>query len=403
MTRQLLLSYDFPPIGGGIARWMGELARGFPPGELLVSTGTVPGGVESDTELGAAVDRLPIGSERLRTIQGLMHWSRRAQVLSREYQARFLWCGNLRPAAYPAKWVRDRIGVPYGVFVHGGDLLALQRKIRASRVKRSIARALLGSASVIVANSRWTAELAGDVMGELGLDLVDGRIRTVALGADPSRFRPGLDTEPLRERYGLPPGRWLLTVARLVPHKGVDTTLRALSILRDTHPDVRYAVAGSGGHRAALMELAGSLGIADRVHFLPEASDRDLPALYNLATVYVGASRQENLDVEGFGLSLAEAASSGLPVVAGRSGGIADAVREGETGVLVDPRDHVALAAAIGGLLQDAALVRRLGDNGRVLVERHLHWNRVVGDLQAITAELVTESPRRPPAPSGRR
>ncbi|HYC31143.1 MAG TPA: hypothetical protein VEB59_02590, partial [Gemmatimonadales bacterium] len=110
MATQLLLTYDFPPIGGGIARWMAELALRYPRSSLVVSTGQHPDAADVDAAFPNAVDRLPIPARRLRTIQGILLWSRRAAVLARSHRAEFLWCGNIKPAAYPAKWVMERIG-----------------------------------------------------------------------------------------------------------------------------------------------------------------------------------------------------------------------------------------------------------------------------------------------------
>jgi len=109
--------------------------------------------------------------------------------------------------------------------------------------------------------------------------------------------------------------------------------------------------------------------------------------------VYVGASRRasrrsERLGVEGFGIALVEASACGLPVVAGDSGGIPDAVRDGETGFLVPPEDPAAFAEAISRVLADAPLAQRMGDSGRRAVETHFNWDRAVRDLRAIEAEV---------------
>src|SRR5207245_951545 len=135
-------------------------------------------------------------------------------------------------------------------------------------------------------------------------------------------------------------------------------------------------------------------GVAERVRFLSEVSERDLPALYNIATVYVGASRRaERIGVEGFGLALVEASACGLPVVAGNSGGIPDAVRDGETGFLVPPEDPAAFADAICRLLADKAAAQRMGQAGRRAVETYFNWDRVVRDLRAIEAEVTRGQP----------
>jgi len=388
MPPHLLLTYDFPPIGGGIARWMAELAKRYPAGSLVVSTGQFGDSSDVDAGFPNRIDRLGIASRRLRTIQGILLWSRRVAVLARSTDAEFIWCGNIKPAAYPAKWTMERTGVPYGILLHGGDLLILQHQIHQSAVKRTAASALLGSAAVLVANSEWTRDRCLTVLSELEIDVPDDRVRVVPLGADPVFFRPGLDTRDVRARYGLEGGRWLVSVARLTRHKGIDTALKALARLRPRYPDLRYAVVGSGEEREALETEARELGVAGEVRFLTDVPDRDLPAIYNCAEIYLGVSRLMEQRVEGFGISLAEASACGVPVIAGRSGGIPAAVRDGETGVLVDADGVDPVVEAVSGLLGDPALRARLGSAGRRAVESHYNWDRVTADLRRIGHEL---------------
>ena len=384
----LLLTYDFPPIGGGIARWMAELAKRYPAGSLVVSTGQ--NGDSSDVDAGFPnrVDRLAIHARRLRTIQGLLLWSRRVAVLARSTDAEFIWCGNIKPAAYPARWTMERTGTPFGILLHGGDLLILQHQIHQSALKRKTAAALLSAAAVLVANSEWTRDRCLTLLGELEIDAPADLVRVVPLGADQTFFRPGIDTTEVRARYGLDAGRWLLSVARLTRHKGIDTALGALARLAGRHPDLRYAVVGTGEEREALEAEARELGVAERVRFLTDVPDRDLPALYNSADIYLGISRLMEQRVEGFGISLAEASACGIPVVAGRSGGIPAAVREGETGLLVDAESVEAVSQTVERLLGDAPLRARLGAAGRRAVETHYNWDRVTRDLVRIGREL---------------
>jgi phosphatidyl-myo-inositol dimannoside synthase len=397
---QLLLTYDFPPMGGGIARWMGELAKRYPAGSLIVSTGQYEGEREADQLLPNRVDRLPIAAARLRTVQGTIRWARRVAALAAGWGAEFSWCGNIKPAAYPARWALVRMGVPYGILVHGGDLLILQRQIRRSRLKRRAARALLQSASVLVSNSRWTGALCGTVLEELGINALTPRLEIVPLGADPAVFRPGLNQSDVRNRYRLDPRRWLLSVARLTRHKGIDTGIKVLGRLARHYPDLGYIVVGTGEELASLQKLAHTLGIADRVQFLTGVPDADLPALYNCAEVYLGLSRRLDQRVEGFGISLVEAASCGIPVVAGRTGGVPEAVHDGETGVLVDAELPEQVEGVLQRLLDDSALRSRLGEGGRRAVESFYNWDRVTGDLSRIGSQYGR--PPRVPGRSGR-
>src|SRR6266566_903284 len=353
MAKTFLLTGEFPPMQTGIARMMGELTRRYPRGELLVSTGQHRDSQDSDVHFsGAVVDRLPVPSKALRNLAGLLFWARRVASLARQHKPRFAWCDSIRPCTYPAK-------------------------------------ALFGSAVAVVANSQWTREQAQKVLRELGLDPLAESVRLVPLGTDPEQFRPGVDTRAVRERYGLNGGAWVLTVARLEPYKGVDMALRAVAQCRNDGLDLNYLVVGSGKKRKEYQKLAGELHIADHVRFVGNVPEAELPAVFNIANAYVGVSRRaDGSRVEGFGVALAEASACGLPVIAGQSGGLAEAVHDGETGLVVNPDDPEAVATALKRLLGDQLLARRLGQAGRKSIETYYNWDRVIRDLRDIESQV---------------
>ena len=366
---------------------MGEVALRSPPQSLVISTGTYEGAAASDARFPQLIDRVGIRATRLRTINGLMLWTARAALLERRHHPGFAWCAELKPAGYPARWLQARRKLPYGVVLHGTELLLLEHKV-ANPLRRWAAARLLADADVLVANSGWTADRARALLERLGRSDALGRVQVVPLGTEPRVFRPGIDPRPARARYGLEGGPWLLTVSRLEWHKGIDTVIRALPQVLARHPGARYAVAGTGPRLAGLEQLARDAGVAHAVRFLGFVPDAELPGLYNAADLYVGVSRYHELLVEGFGISLVEASASGLAVLAGRSGGVPEAVRENETGVLVDPEAPAAVATAITRLLDDPDLRGRLGAAGRRAVESHYNWDRVTADLSRIAADL---------------
>src|SRR2546429_9459230 len=148
MEKFFLLPGNFPPMQTGIARMMGEVTRRHPRGQLLVSPGRPRDSQDSDVHFsGAVVDRLPVPSKALRNLAGLLFWARRVASLARQHKPRFAWCDSIRPCTYPAKWMHERVGTKYGVFVHGGDLLKELHAIHHSRFARKNAKALLGSAA----------------------------------------------------------------------------------------------------------------------------------------------------------------------------------------------------------------------------------------------------------------
>ncbi len=387
----LLFTYDFPPMGGGIARWMAAIARESPPGSLRVSTGSMVGSEAVDADLVAPIDRITTPSQRLRTLQGTLRWSRRAAQLAQNPAARFAWAGTFRPAAWPAWWARTRRALPYGVIWHGGDLLILRDKARRHPARRAHWERLLRGAAVFVANSRWTADVLSGLLDEWAMASLADRIQVVHPGTTPALWQTTpAAVEAFRHRHVLPAGRYLVTLARLVPHKGVDTGIDLLQHLLanapDTFTDLRYLVIGRGPHLDALRHLAAVRGVADRVHFLTDIDDEDLAAALGVGEIYLGLSREEPGDVEGFGIALIEAAAAGLPVVAHRSGGMTDAVTDGDTGWLVNPADARHAHTAVRMLLADPEGARALGASGRDRVQRNFTWSAHVARLAELAA-----------------
>ena len=172
----------------------------------------------------------------------------------------------------------ERTGTPFGILLHGGDLLILQHQVHQSAIRRKTAAALLSSAAVLVANSEWTRDRCLTLLSELDIDAMPDRVRVVPLGADHEFFRPGLDTREVRARYGLGEGRWLLGRPPQPP-QGHRYGAAGAGPAPVRYPDLRYAVVGTGEEHEALTAEARELGVADRVRFLTDVPDRDLPAL----------------------------------------------------------------------------------------------------------------------------
>lgn len=374
-NRSVFFANDFPPVASGIATAFLNLCRRLPPERILVIAPRLPGDREVDADLPFPVRRicLPTGEGRvsklLKTGVTLLHALKMAAL---ERPSR-LHCGQVLSSGV-AGWVCRRLfGIPYVVYVYGSESVRWGR----GRVMR---RALEGSCRVVTNSDATSAEFRSfGVPGE--------KLMRVYPGVDPRRFRPGpRDPDPLR-RYGLDGKRVILTVARLDQRKGHDVVLRALARL--DAPDVVYLIVGRGREEARLRALAGACGVVDRVRFAGFIPDADLPAVYNLCDIFAMPNRVTEGtalagDVEGFGISFVEAGACGKPVVAGRSGGAVEAVLDGETGLLVDPRSDQGVAEAIQRLLKDPAEARRLGEAGRRRAEALFDWDALARQVEAI-------------------
>lgn len=270
-----------------------------------------------------------------------------------------------------------KFGWKYIIFA-SGDEVTRQIGMRKERLMIATLRAADG----IIAISAYTAAR----LSPIGLSTVTVNNP----GVDVKKFCK-MDKTACRRKFGWEGRKIVLTAARIVPRKGQDTMIRALSLLAKEFPDLFYVIAGAGDETEMrrLREIAREMGVEDRVVFFGFVSESDKPALYNASDVYVMASRYEQgeKDVEGFGITFLEAGGCGVPVIGSTSGGIPDAVEDGVSGFLVPPGDHDALAERLRRLFSDAALMARIGIEGRRRTERLFTWGHFVDRMLHMLSE----------------
>ena len=270
--------------------------------------------------------------------------------------------------------------LPFVVYAHGNEVLAA---IDSDWDKPRLA---LKKAACVLANSRFTAGLLQTA------GVVPESIAIIPLGFDTERFRPQIPNLQLRRTLlgDRARGPVILTVGNLVERKGHDMVIRSLPAICQQVPDATYLIAGTGPFKERLDELAAQLGVRDRIIFAGNVPDDQLPDLYAMCDVFAMPSRARlaSHDVEGFGLVFLEAGACAKPVVAGRSGGIEDAVVDGFTGLIVDPSDTQDIGQALIRLLTDSELRGRLGRQARDRVEKERTWSiagaRVQGILERV-------------------
>jgi phosphatidylinositol alpha-1,6-mannosyltransferase len=263
----------------------------------------------------------------------------------------------------------------HAVLAHGMELMPSLSPWRR-QLWASLQRRTLTGAQVVVANSRYTAEWVRRTAP-------DAVIEVVPLAVDAARFTPqGRDAE--RARRGWQGKQVVLTVSRLAGYKAHDTVLRAIaSIPASERSDLCYAIAGRGPSEASLRALAEELDIASSVQWLGFVPESELASLYAASDLFVLVTREleASREVEGFGLVFLEAQACGTAVVGARTGGIPDAVSEGEGGWLIE----AALAMHLRSLVASPEAVRAEGARGRARVLRDCTWS---GYWQAFRAAL---------------
>jgi phosphatidyl-myo-inositol dimannoside synthase len=356
MTRTLLVTNDFPPKVGGIQSYLEELWRRLDPSTVSVLTASShPDAAAFDaTELtrGRRVDRVAQSTLYVPTPAARRAIQREIQRIQPDLV--------LFDPYVPLGLAGRRLGVPYGVVLHGAEV-AIPARLPA--VRRA-ARAVLRSAIVVVSAGSYPEDEARRLVGEQLPTVVQ-----VPPGVDAARFVP-LDAtarNAARSRLGLPTAALMVvSVGRLVPRKGIDVLIDAVERCARDLPDVVLAIAGDGRDASRLRRLARR-SRAD-VRFLGRVSEGDKVALLGAADVFCQPcrSRWAGLEQEGFGIVFLEAAACAVPSVAGRSGGSFEAVVSGATGLVVDrPHDSAAVAHALRTLLGDSTTRQAMGDAAR--------------------------------------
>ena len=182
--------------------------------------------------------------------------------------------------------------------------------------------------------------------------------------------------------------RVIVCVSRLVPRKGQDVLLRAMPAVLRSVPDAALLIVGDGPDRKRLETITDREGVRSAVRFSGPVPLSELPAHYDAGELFAMPcrTRRGGLDVEGLGIVYLEASATGLPVLAGQSGGAPDAVRDGETGHVVDGTDVAAVARSIVELLDDPARAKAMGAAGREWVEHEWTWDAAAARLSDLLA-----------------
>jgi phosphatidyl-myo-inositol dimannoside synthase len=372
-----------------MARRHVELCRRFGDAAVTMDVSTVKADGAEDFDRGEpnSINRQPFYFSQAKLFTNQLRWA--SWLLSKDQRdVRVIHCGNVRPVGYAVTLANLIRRTPFLLYVNGSDLLREQLALADAR-KRFGAKKIFGATSGIVATSAWVGRLAEELLRDLDIRTAPP-IGAFDLGTDPIFFHPNRDTGALRAKWGIGNDQLLVTVARLVPHKGQDVTLRAMAALTEEFPTLRYAIVGMGPDESRLRALAEELKIADRTIFTGAVSDDEIAEAYATSTIYVGLSRVESvIFAEGFGISFLEAAASGVPSIAGDSGGVRSAVRDGSSGIVVPPTDVRRVTDAIRDLLRNPEKRAAMGSNARSLVETYYNWDRVARDTRQFTEQVI--------------
>jgi phosphatidylinositol alpha-1,6-mannosyltransferase len=367
-VRTLVVTNDFPPRPGGIQTYVHSLVVRQPADEVVVLASSWRGAAAFDSAQPFPVVRA--GTSVLLPTPAVL---KQAREIARVEGCDRVWFG----AAAPLGLLARGLGLPSVASTHGHEV-AWARLPVLRQVLRRVGR----DVDALTCLGDFTRTRLSAVMR--------APFTTLPPGVDASMFHPGAGGSEVRGKLGLTDRPVVVCVSRLVPRKGQDVLVRALPLIRARVPGTALLLVGGGPSAPELRKLATSLGVADDVVMTGSVPWEELPAHHGAGDVFAMPcrSRYGGLEVEGLGIVFLEASACGKPVVAGRSGGSPDAVRDGETGYLVDGTSVAEVADRIASLLEDPARAAEMGAAGRAWVERDWQWDVLAERLRGLLTAL---------------
>ncbi|WP_017605933.1 glycosyltransferase family 4 protein [Nocardiopsis alkaliphila] len=373
MSRTLIITNDFPPRAGGIESFVHELALRRPAGSVVVYSSS-PGVADQAADPHFDLRQpFPIVRDAAKVLLPTPRVVRRARVIAELEECDSVLYGAAAPLGLAAErlrpLVRRQVAITHG---HESGWTVLPG-----------ASATLHRIGENVDTVTYLGEYTRRRLSRSLSPTATSRMRRLAPGVDTDRFRPGNGGEEVRERLGLGDRPVVVCVSRMVPRKGQDILIRAWPRVLADVPDAILLLVGDGPYASRLRSAAAG---SDSVRFTGPVPAEELPAHYDAGDVFAMPcrTRRSGMDVEGLGMVYLEASASGLPVVAGASGGAPDAVLEGETGHVVDGSIPGPTARALIRLLKDPERAAVMGARGREWVSREWTWDRTLERLDGL-------------------
>ncbi len=372
MDKVLLFTIDFPPSKGGVAKYYEDICLNLPSEKITVLANRI-----TDEEKFDASQKYKIYRNNL--ILKFPIWPKwifsffYLRKIIKTENIKIILVGQILPLGTVALIHKKIFKTPYAVFIHGMDLGMAQKSAKKSK----LAKKILKNSKFIITNSEYTKGLV------IGQGIEANKIHVIYPCVN-TRNRTNVNTNSHEAFYTKSEisKPCLLTIGRLVKRKGHDMVIKALPKVIIKIPNVHYIIGGDGEARSYLENIVRQYNLQKYVSFTGKIDGEEKYKLYENCDVFIMPSRNIDGDVEGFGIVYIEAALYGKPVIAGRSGGISEAVLDGETGILVNPEDINEIADAIIKLLSNQDLANKLGVQGRDRVSSEFIWDKQIDKIK---------------------
>lgn len=375
MSKRLIVSMDFPPDKGGIQNYVYGIASNLDAEKTIVlcdKTENLTQAEEFDSQQKFKIIRMNLkpSVSIFNKIINLLLLAYTIYAICRKNKIEEVHFGNVFPIGIAGIIVKKITKVKIVPYIHGLDVLSIRKK----RIANSLLFRILSNSDKIICNSRFTQNIITDFgIEESKLCIINPGINIPLENHNSSKY--------VNSKFNdLKDSIVLLTVARLVERKGHDNVLKAISEIVPHNKNIKYLICGDGPYKKNLNDMVNSLGLQNNVIFTGEVSNEELEHIYNISNIFIMPSRTiiEKGDVEGYGIVFLEANLHKLPVIAGNSGGVPDAVLDGKTGYLVDPLNPSEISEKINLLINNQDVFNRISKYGYEWVKGNCSWeNRV--------------------------
>jgi phosphatidylinositol alpha-1,6-mannosyltransferase len=380
----LLLTYDFPPLSGGIAIAMQKVSECLKENGVYVLTAeNHEVGKQAESGLGIKIIRrnfnlnVPYWKLPLELIK-LLSFTFRLYGISR---FKIMLVGEVFPLGLLGLFFKLFFKVKFITFSHGSDSL-----FSGSSLRDFLVGLIFKKADAVICFSDYTRNniLKWPVKSE--------RIKKISLGVDTEKFNPGVSAAGVINQFSLKDKQVILTVNRLIKRKGMDSVLGCLPEVIKECPSTVYLIVGQGPDELRLKDLVKELKLENHVIFTGEVKNEFLPGFFAACDIFVNPVRELRLpgrnETEGLGLVNLEAGASAKPVITCATGGVVETIDNRQTGLFIDPSDEQELRSAIISLLKDKVKSRKMGQLAREKVLKQFTIGQMKNQLLTIIEEL---------------
>jgi phosphatidyl-myo-inositol dimannoside synthase len=362
----LIITLEYPPVIGGIASYVYNMAKHLPAGEVVLWAPKHAGDAQFD------------GQNSWKTYRGRpyfnffwprwLRWYFQVKKIVKKEKIEHLYIQHALPGGYIGYMLKKSIGLPYTVFFHGSDMeIGLKKKFKKlSAVCRSAEKIIVNS---VFLKNKLSARL--DTLNNI----------QVIYPAAGDHFFETVDAgkvSALRSQLALQGKRVLVSVGRFVEGKGFPHLIRMMPRIIEQVPNATLLLIGDGAKKQVILDAIQKNGLQNSVRYLGYINNEDLPYYYALGDAFILLTHRDEKTEEGWGTVYVEAAACGLPVIAGNVGGVEEAVENMKTGFLVDSYQENQVVNTTAELLKNAEFAKSMGEAGRKRAKECFDWEKQI-------------------------